>query len=320
MAHEIETAAFAKPTWHKQGHYWAEGEAPTTIEAAMADAQCNWRVLEKPIFMQGADTDDSTITGDVDGWKALVRETDGKVLHVARDTYAVAQNLPTFTAFQQLVDDGACSIDGVASLRGGKVLFLNLDCKISGSLDSDGDAIKGNLLIVNSHDGSLPVMIMFSAIRVVCANTLAMALSAHRQSAIKIRHRGDPVAAVQDTIRFIDASRRTFALSMDDWRDMKTTHITIDGLRQYARMTLQPDIKVEDTDPRAVDSVIEAYRTAPGSGIAGTTVWGAYNAMTHWLDHTRGHSDDSRAYASTFGSGQPIRRRAHDNAMALCAD
>jgi len=97
--------------------------------------------------------------------------------------------------------------------------------------------------------------------------------------------------------------------------DLLSAHENRDSLAERTEM-VQELISTEKM-PRAYEKIENAFHVAPGAEMAGSTVWGAYNAVTYWLDHERGQSDQSRMNSSWFGPGKTLRAKAHAEAMAL---
>ena len=94
---------------------------------------------------------------------------------------------------------------------------------------------------------------------------------------------------------------------------------TIEQLNQAANADDATAKKPKDISETAVyREIVEAFESGPGSDLAGSTVWGLYNAATHWIDHTRGRSEETRLAESWLGKGATLRRRASKLAESLC--
>jgi hypothetical protein len=106
---------------------------------------------------------------------AVVRSSDGRVLgEVGRD-YTIVQNHEALDWFAPFVDSGTASVECVGSLREGSRVFVLAKLNRDPMTVVPGDEVLPYLLNANAHDGSLRLHVGFSAIRVVCANTLQMA-------------------------------------------------------------------------------------------------------------------------------------------------
>ena len=175
MAHEFESGFMVRePAWHGLGTIVEN--APTSAEALQL-AGLDWRVKSEPIFVGGK---------EVPNYKANVRESDGTTLGIVKDRYSIIQNSEAFDFTDQLLGQGV-TYETAGSLRGGKTIWLLARMDSTKIL---GDEILPYLCFTNTHDGSAPVRVCMTNTRVVCNNTLSLAL----RSAPRVwsaRHMGD---------------------------------------------------------------------------------------------------------------------------------
>lgn len=350
MAHNFESGVFHRVgAWHRLGKVW-EDERPMTVEEAIEEAGLNWDAVPRPVFFHAGQTivhgeegeaDDSVrynVTEEAlqDGKilhvpenQAIVRSTDNRVLGMAGKKYRIFQNREAFSFFNPFLQDNQAQIETAMSLDGGrKVCIL---AKINATAEvTDGDAVNAYLLLFNSHDGTTAVGILFTPIRVVCENTLNLALDLagfkagrrkKKSSAVKIRHTAgmkESLKVVQETI---DLGRRTFDLTIDQFRLMQRKQLPVSGLRQYLRNVFEVDPTIQDEKelPRAIKKVEELAENGAGTQIPGVrgSLWGGYNAVTEFIDHERGRTDSTRLQASWFGTGVALRDRALEVATAM---
>jgi len=67
-----------------------------------------------------------------------------------------------------------------------------------------------------------------------------------------------------------------------------------------------------------IHSLVRGFETGPGAEMAGQTLWGAINAVTHYEEHQRVGSNEERLYASWFGGNtEKVRERAFEVAASL---
>jgi hypothetical protein len=116
---------------------------------------------------------------------------------------------------------------------------------------------------------------------------------------------------------------KTFTATVADFRAMAAKKLPVDGLQRYvdAVLDIAPDTYTHGKKPRAYPQILDAYYNAPGAMLGGVhgTYWGAYNAVTDWVDHTRGRRKDdaeTRLDSAWFGEGERIKRRAYEVALA----
>ena len=152
---------------------------------------------------------------------------------------------------------------------------------------------------------------------------------------IQIKHTAGAkgtLAAVRD---MLDLSHQTFSVSLAQYRTMRGKQMNAQGLDRYIREVFATDavvaaaqaaadstdfrpISAEIPEPRALKHVVDLFETGPGVEAAGMTVFGAYQAITHYCDHVKGRNGDNSLHAAWFGNGQAIRNRAHEKALDLC--
>ena len=160
--------------WHGLGT--PVEEAPTSTEALRL-AGLDWKVESKDLYTDG------TL---VEGYKANVRSTDGKVLGVTGSRYQITQNSEAFDFTDSLID-GEVRYETAGSLNGGKRIFLLARLPQNEIL---GDVVIPYVCFTNSFDGSHPIQVCLTPTRVVCNNTLNLAL-ANTPRKWSTRHTGD---------------------------------------------------------------------------------------------------------------------------------
>ena len=168
-------------------------------------AGLDWRVLQEPIY---------TTEGEaICGYKANVRDSDRKVLGVVSDRYKIVQNQEAFAFTDELLGEGV-RYETAGSLQGGKRVWLL--ARLPHEYIISGERITPYLVFFNSHDGSGAIKAALTPIRVVCQNTLNLALSTARRSWSMI-HTGDIQGKMQearDTLfmaeKYMDSLGREF--------------------------------------------------------------------------------------------------------------
>lgn len=330
MSHEFESGFFVRDrAWHGLGTVLEE--APTT-DRALELAGLDWEVTLQPVYAQIDIEGMGELEIPCETHKAVVREKDGNFepLAVVGNKYTPVQNSEAFRWFDPLVHEGDCTLDAAGSLRGGRNVWVL--AKLTGQTQevTKGDPVNPYLLLSNSHDGSRAVTVAFTPIRVVCWNTLSAAhADGDRKDGltkqIKVKHTanvGQALAAVRSTI---DLVRGEFSLSLQQWRAMQAKSLGIVGLENYIRQTMNADAVISAAmnaqegipAPRCEDRIVELFENGPGAKLAGHTVYGAYMAVTHYLDHEKGRTHDAGLMSTWFGESAKIRERAHSKAVAL---
>jgi len=302
MAHQFESGFFvSEPAWHGLGT--VVEDAPNTADAIRL-AGLDWTVESCPVF----DGEGS----EIDGWKAQTRSDNGRVLGVTRAQFKPLQNHEAFAFFDYFLCDGDCSLESAGALQDGKTVWILAKINVEADV-SPGDRIDPYFLLSNGHAGNLKLRTDMVNVRVVCNNTLSAALGDSGAS-IAFMHRSKVVDSLMAVRETVDLAKRSFALSIEDFRILKARGLDVEGFRKYVQEVFESE---ENKVPRCFEELERSFDGGgPGSDLAGHTLWGAYNAVTDWIDHRRGRSDETRLQASWFGVGSELRERA----MAVAKD
>ena len=316
MAHELETqngvasfASFREPAWHGLGTVFTEEK--NTAEMLAAANLNNWNVRLVDVEIPNTLTSDKAYQYVVRTNPTDNNQTD--VLGVVGERYVPVQNEELF-AFGDNILDGGGRWETAGSIRGGRVVFGSLALERETVLDPSGvaDKVKTYLLINTSHDGSIAIQASITPVRVVCANTLNLALGSKRgrngvKQSFKIRH-------TQSADGKIQIAREALGLAnayMDEFD--KLAHAMIQKeitAVDFNKIILAAYPKPEKDSKGAVKKwenkvdVINDIYTGQFNGMIANTAWGAFNALTERLDWYRsargGNSESMLAAASGF--------------------
>lgn len=315
MSHEVETMMYAgeKP-WHGLG---TKIDGQTTFWDAFKQAGLDWEVEVEPIF------DHHGIK--IEKHNAVVRQSDRRTLGVVGDRWTPLQNRDAFQTFEPLVDSGELTIDTAGSLRNGERIWALGKLNKSNSVIVPGDEIAKYVLLSNGHDGKLAVHMGFTPIRVVCANTEAMARNTKASRLVRVRHHRfvkQSVDALRDIMNLANAE---FEATADQYRALAAKDINAKDLKTYVKIVLGlEEIKNDDLTTRSANIVADIEKlfvTGKGNDIVGTrgTYWAAYNAVTEYLNYNKGRSNETRVDSLWYGQNAVMNQKALDTAMALAA-
>jgi phage/plasmid-like protein (TIGR03299 family) len=337
MAHQFDSGLFVNSgltkEWHGLGNVIAQ--PPKTTRKAMELAGMDWTVNESPVITFG---DNDSGPALVDGWKVLRRSDNNATMHVCRDSWTPVQNVDAFGWFDPIVADGDAEISAAVSLCSGKRVAITAKIKDGIADVVSGDPVEAYLLLYNSHDGSLSLGVKFTNTRVVCANTLAIALRGEQGNfdgdmtwngkSARIKHTKS-IHANLDAVRdALDIQRRTFRYTMDEYRAMAQVDLSAKAFDQYLSKVFEKQLTDGDkvrqaSELRQYEQLIQNFESGVGMDIKGArgTLWGAYNAVTEWTTHQRGADDiesaRDRLNSLWFGSSAQITETAHSAAMAI---
>lgn len=172
MPAQVESMFSAVETpWHRIGK--VTEEALTSAEA-IVEAELDWQVELRGMYTDEVFLDGRTRMMDVPDAYATVRNSDNKVLGVVGNRYTPIQNIECFDFLDTVLDDSSARYETAGSLYGGKIVWMLVN--LGKDIVVGEDKTVPYLLLTNSHDGSTAIKGMTTPIRVVCANTLSLAL------------------------------------------------------------------------------------------------------------------------------------------------
>jgi phage/plasmid-like protein (TIGR03299 family) len=252
---------------------------------------------------------------------ATVRTDTDQVLGVVGRRYEVLQNADAFEGFDQIFGEGLAIYETAGALGlGEKVWAL---AQIPGFIVlPKGDQVKKYLLFVNTHDGSMGARVKLVAERVVCQNTLNIALRERSGFDLSIRHTASAQKKLEDARNLFQGANVIFNDVNEVFQEMAKITMLTENLNAYFNKVFPATLNVESgvyMPPPAREICQELHETGIGSDMARGTLWGAYNAVVEYVDHHKKYGDDpERRFASTmFGGGAQRKLHAFNTALEL---
>jgi phage/plasmid-like protein (TIGR03299 family) len=316
MAHNLEVengeVAFAlrgTPAWHNLANRIFSQDEEVSTQTMLSEAKLsNWDVRLSPV------TDHiPSEWNDVSGAQYVLRTnpfnqgTD--VLSVVGSRYQVIQNEDLFSFADNVLDgDSRCAWESAGSLKNGKVVFGSLTVPREMVLDPQGanDTTKLYLIVWTSHDGSVAVQAAITPVRVVCQNTLNLAMRNAKQS-FKIRH-------TQTADGKIQVARETLGLTFGYFDEFEKQAQELfkqeisdkDFSKLLTTIYPKPEADAKNALKRWENKVVlldDLYFNSPTNANIKGTKWGAFNALTERLDYFRStrKSNTESKWASASG-------------------
>ncbi|MCR5012274.1 MAG: DUF932 domain-containing protein [Lachnospiraceae bacterium] len=304
MAANVETMfSVRQKPWHGLGQ--VVEDAPSSAEALKL-AGLDWQVYQQPIFTNFGEC--------IAGYRANVRSTDNKVLGVVSDRYKVVQNDEAFEFTDELLNEGV-RYETAGSLQGGRKIWLL--ARIPKTYVMAGDKISSFLVFSNSHDGSGAVRVAITPVRVVCNNTLNLALSTTNRSFSMI-HAGDikgKIKMARETLFMADEYMGKLGHELARLNEKKIGYEQVEyyinellPLAKDATEITQKNVKKQRSD------IARRYYEAPDLKPLDHTAYRFINAVSDFATHAaplRRTSDyQDNLFSRTIG-GNPLIDKAY---------
>ena len=321
MAHNLDMNEEGKASmmytgetpWHKQGVFL--GENAVTAEEAIKAANMEWEVSLHPIYSGFAEMK------EVDDFKAVIRQDTGEVLGIRKQKYTPYQNKDAFKVLDPFIGEGQAVWNTAGVLGKGERVWIL--AKLPGQLEvTKNDVIDKYFLLTNSHDGSTGIKLMFTPIRVVCQNTLQMALVSDQSSIMNVKHTKNHEIKIKQALKvlgLVEKIAEDFETDAKKMYEFKMSDADIDAYSaEVINITKEAKEKVELYKDKSFIRYKEYIEGGLGTDIQGVkgSLWGTYNAITESIDHPTRKVKDLLQY-SQFGAGRIIKDRAWDKAKKL---
>lgn len=303
---QVSYADSRNDAWHQLGQQ--VGHLMSVDEALDAAHMRGWNVRKVPLV---AEVEGQSL--EVPDRYTIVRTNPinkaTEALGVIGRNWTPFQNEETAALINDIVDDSSARIETIGALRGGRQTFVTMKMPehidITSPVTGEKDTTEVYLSVLNNHDGQGALRALVTPVRIVCANTWAMAESTARSS-ISLRHTGTPSSRLAD-VR--DALGMTFAYMEEFEREVQLL-----AKREMENVEVYDVIKNlwfvdeattdrqksgrEDTAYAVMDNYLTSATVDPVRG----TAYGAYNAITEYIDHMAavkggGKADDAEKRA-----------------------
>jgi len=323
MTHLVESMAYAGRTpWHGLGNQLA---AQQPLNVWMQEAGMDWEIRETPVRFISSEAGSLGQISSFPDQKVLFRSDNQAPLSVVSNRFKVVQPRQILEFYRDLTEQSGFELETAGVLKGGRKIWALARTGQTGVLKGN-DRTDAYVLLATACDGTMATTAQFTSVRVVCNNTLAVALNGQSQ-AVKVSHRSvfDP-----------DAVKRQLGISVSAWdefmyrlkrlseRQVKDTEVRTflrsvfqDQTTQRTKATITP------VNERAMETVRALY-DGRGRGAhlpsSHRTAYGLLNAVTEFVDHERrSRTADHRLDSAWFGQGATLKRKALDHALRLTA-
>ena len=333
MAHDLETwsdgtASFVSArqhAWHRLGTV-----LPAEFDAAQAMSLARlggWNVRTMALQTAPVLSDDGVFGAlPVPDQFATVRTNPVggglDVLGVVGRGYAVIQNEEHADLLNRVADEGGAVFETAGSLRGGRSVFLSM--KLPRTMDIGGvDPVDLYLIALNSHDGTSAFRLLVSPVRVVCANTQALAVR-RAQSSFSIRHTSGAkgnIAQAREALGLTFKYAEVFEREAEQMIQASLTDAQFEQIIGKLWTTESESKRSATITANRTDVLTGLFTAAPTNANIRGTRWAGYQAITEYLDHfapVQGGTDTARAErVATGGTVTTVKTRAFEMLAAL---
>jgi len=339
MAHNIgQMFYFGEIPWHRLGTALTK---PATMEQALAAGGLNWTVSMQPLTLAGEHT------SDVPQRVAVVRDdvgagVAGRVLGVVHPNFKLLQNREGAELFDSLFGKSKPVYHTGGFLKKGEMVWLM--AKLPNTIELPGEEkLDAYLLFSNSHDGSLPIDIRLTTVRVVCNNTLSLALRKKDQAHVFRRgHNGSFEVLKAQADAFMTSVLAQLGETTESMKKLVAAQCSDDAFAAFLEKLLPMPArpanaatndkvgKAHDTRMATIGAKRDQIMTLHQEGhaiacvspisipAADKTWWGALNSVTAWVDHVS-EIDGDRYANALFGTGDALKALAYQSIVAEVA-
>lgn len=326
MAHMIDTVSIGRASyastqreWHGLGELMQPNQ---TIEQWLQAAGMEYKVQRATIrYATERLTEDAPLNAlqKIEDKLVLFRSDTGAPLGVVSDSYKVVQPSEVLEFFREWAESGGMTIESAGVLFGGKRYFAT--AKLAEGVYVDGanrDKVVPYVLLSTSADGSLATEGRLTTVRVVCNNTLRMAMGT--ASSFKVSHRskfkpeearGVIEAAHEEFGAFMETSRKLAAIKVETHLAEEMTALLL------ANGTRDKDAARESAGFQRIMGLFNGAGMGALMESTRETAWGWLNACTEYSDHhIRARSEENRTASALWGQGDALKARALEIALA----
>lgn len=311
-----EMAYVGEKPWHGLGQALQAG---ADIETWKQAAGMDWRIQRSKVRYNVSRDGEQVF--EMPDQHVLFRSDSKQALGIVSPKYKVVQPGEVLEFFRDLTDANGYTLNTAGTLFDGR-RFWALAAIGEEACVVGEDKIGGFLLLSSSCDGTLATTARFTTVRVVCNNTLGMALAGKAKREVVVRHTSkfDPEAAKRE----LGLARDNFGDFLKATRQLAAKRLTNAGAEDFVAKLLADTSTVLKDDVTKSKQFMKIMDLFKGSAMGGTlvgaegTAWGVVNAVTEFVDHhARATTPSHRLASAWFGRGDDLKTQAFERALAL---
>jgi phage/plasmid-like protein (TIGR03299 family) len=307
--------------WHGLGTQLA---GPATSAEAIKAAGLDWKVRKVPLYaIEGSGT------AHVPQYSAVVPEDrwgkpDCPVFGIVGKDYHPLQNIEAFEFFDSIVGQKVAMYHTAGALGKGEHVWIL--AKLPGKIEvTNSDILDKYVLLSTGHDGRTCVRVTLTPVRVVCQNTLTLALRSGEAIA-RAYHTSGMDRQLTSARQQVQTLMKGFDTMQSAFRAMAKRKMDANAAKSFVEKVFplpedQADRKVPAWILEDRANCIHLFYNGLGNADPAVkeTLWAAYNGVTEYVDHWRDRGDRQHMYGVCFGSGFQIKSRAYERALQFVA-
>ena len=286
-------------------------ESALNSSEALQQSGLDWNVIQRPIM--------TSTYNPVPGYKANIRDIDNQVLGVVTDRYKVVQNHEAFAFTDSLLGEGV-KYETAGSLNGGKKIWLL--AKLPDKYIMEGEQVEPYLVFSSSHDGTGSIKVCMSPIRVVCQNTLNLAIGNAKRiwSTIHVGNLSNKMDEAHHTLLFAEKYMRCLG---SEFSRLSKIRLSDTKVMEYINMLLPMDDNPTELHRKNINQIREdmkiRYFDAPDLKHVGKNAYRFICAVSDFATHAKPLRETSNYRENMFAKtieGNPLIDKAYEIALA----
>jgi len=241
----------------------------------------------------------------------------GHRLGIVGPDYTIIQDHECVDWLKPWVEGGACTVETGGAIYGGSRFWLLAKMTRDPVEVVKDDAVCQYVLIINGHDGKLAFRAFPTTVRVVCNNTVQMAMQSKLAKKFRAKHRKLVHMKAEEIREEVGAMQGILLENVEKFRELALHNVPDEKhLQSYFQQVLQEkvdvDKEVNKESKRPLGTLMRLFEEGTGSDIVAVkdTWWMAYNAVTEFISHMRGRNSDARLDNMITGIGAQMTDRA----------
>lgn len=316
MAHNLEirngvtSFASTKTAWHGLGQIV---DHAMTAEEAIKHAHLDYDVIKVPNYAYH-----NGIYLETPSSHSIIRTDTNQVLgDKIGNSYTIVQNSEAFSFFDSIVQSKEAIYETAGVLGIGQRIFITAKLPETIRIEGTDDITEVYVLLTSSHDGTASIIAAITPVRVVCANTLSMALN-KTINKIGIRHSSQVKYRLEEAHKVLGISRKYVSEANELYNHLSKKYVSDGAVKELITNLFNEERRDSTRIQNIEEAVWASYNAGTGQSKILGTAWGALNGITYYLSHQKNYRSNETKFENVTGSSNSgIVKKATDLLLAL---